>query len=115
VIVDPVGGAVFDRSRKVVAFEGRLVVAGFAGGPPAAAPTNHALVKNYSIVGVHWGLYRRRAPHVVGETHAALMDLHRAGAIDPLVSEILPMDQVPDGLRRIYDRGTVGKLVVTVP
>jgi len=114
VIVDPVGGAVFDRSRKVVAFEGRLVVVGFVGGPPAAAPTNHALVKNYSVVGLHWGLYRTRAPHVVGETHAALMRLHRNGAIDPLVSEELTMDQVPDGLRRLYSRDTVGKLVVAV-
>lgn len=111
VIVDPVGGAVFDRSRKAVAFEGRLVVVGFAGGPPAQAPTNHALVKNYSIVGVHLGLYRHRAPHVITEIHAELMRLN----LRPLVSEVLTMEQVPDGIKRIYCRGTVGKLVVTVP
>jgi NADPH:quinone reductase len=113
VIVDPVGGDVFDRSRKVIAFEGRIVVAGFAGGRVADAPTNHALVKNYSVVGLHWGLYRRRAPGVVAETHTALMDLYRAGLIDPLVSEVIALPDVPAALRRLSSRDTVGKLVTT--
>lgn len=113
VIVDPVGGDVFDRSRKAVAFEGRIVVAGFAGGRIADAPTNHALVKNYSVVGLHWGLYRRRAPHVVAEVHAELMRLCRAGRITPLVSEVIPLTEVPAALHRLRSRGTVGKLVTT--
>src|SRR5690606_17777438 len=57
VIFDPVGGDTFDRSRKCIAFEGRILVIGFAGGRIADAPTNHALIKNYSIVGVHFGLF----------------------------------------------------------
>lgn len=114
VIVDPVGAEVFDRSRKAVAFEGRIVVVGFAGGAAAAAPTNHALVKNYSVVGLHWGLYRKRAPQVVADTHAAVMELYAAGAIDPVVSEVLAFEDVPSGLRRLYSRDTVGKLVVAM-
>jgi NADPH2:quinone reductase len=58
VIFDPVGGDVFDGSRRCVAFEGRIVVIGFAGGRIAEAPTNHVLVKNYSVVGMHWGSTR---------------------------------------------------------
>lgn len=115
VILDPVGGDVFDRSRKAVAFEGRIVVAGFAGGRIADAPTNHAMVKNYSVVGLHFGLYRRRAPHVVAETHAALVGLYRAGLIDPLVSEVIELPEVPAALRRLRSRNTAGKLVVTFP
>ncbi|MGH3168353.1 MAG: NADPH:quinone oxidoreductase family protein, partial [Trebonia sp.] len=57
VIYDPVGGDTYRRSTKCVAFEGRILVIGFAGGEIQSAALNHALIKNYSIVGLHWGLY----------------------------------------------------------
>ena len=112
VIYDSVGGDVFDKSRKCIAFEGRIVVVGFAGGRIADAPTNHALVKNYSIVGLHWGLYRTMDPAVIPETHAALVDLWEGGLIDPLVGAELPMSEAPQALARLADRGTVGKVVL---
>ena len=112
VIYDSVGGDVFDRSRKCVAFEGRIVVVGFAGGRIADAPTNHALVKNYSIVGLHWGLYRHHEPQVFADTHAALLDLWSRRLIDPLVGAELPLEEAPQALMRLADRGTVGKVVL---
>ena len=112
VIYDSVGGDVFDRSRKCVAFEGRIVVVGFAGGRIADAPTNHALVKNYSVVGLHWGLYRKMDPTVIPATHVALMALWEAGQIDPLIGAELPMSEAPQALMRLADRGTVGKIVL---
>src|SRR5215210_6052815 len=65
VIFDPVGGEVFDLSRRCVAFEGRIVIVGFTSGSIADAPTNHLLVKNYSVLGLHWGLYNNVAPELV--------------------------------------------------
>ena len=56
-IYDPVGGDVFDRSRRCIAWEGRLLVIGFTSGRIPDAPANHVL-KNYSVVGLHWGAYR---------------------------------------------------------
>jgi NADPH:quinone reductase len=112
VIWDPVGGDVFDASRRCVAFEGRLVVVGFAGGRIPAVPAGHVLVKNYSVVGLHWGLYRRADPAVITETHARLLELYGAGLIRPLVSDRVPMDGVPAALTRLASRGSVGKLVV---
>jgi NADPH2:quinone reductase len=112
VIYDSVGGDVFDKSRKCIAFEGRIVVVGFAGGRIAEAPTNHALVKNYSIVGLHWGLYRKMDPTVIPDTHVALMDLWERGVIDPLIGAELPMSEAPAALARLADRGTVGKVVL---
>ena len=112
VIYDSVGGDVFDRSRKCIAFEGRIVVVGFAGGRIADAPTNHALVKNYSVVGLHWGLYRHKDPTVIPATHAALMKLWEDGLIDPLVGAELPLTDAPQALTRLGDRGTVGKVVL---
>jgi NADPH2:quinone reductase len=112
VIYDSVGGDVFDKSRKCIAFEGRIVVVGFAGGRIADAPTNHALVKNYSIVGLHWGLYRKMDPAVIPATHAALMELWQNGQIDPLIGAELPLADAPQALTRLADRGTIGKVVL---
>lgn len=114
VIFDPVGGDTFDRSRRCVAFEGRILVIGFAGGRIPEIPANHVLLKNYSVVGVHWGLYHARAPAVVRRTHEALMRLHATGGIEPLVSRVIGLLQVPEALRDLASRGTHGKVVVDV-
>lgn len=113
VIFDPVSGDVFDLSRECVAFEGRIVVVGFAGGRIADAPTNHALVKNYSVVGLHWGLYNKVMPKLVSETHLALMDLYEEGKIDPLIHKTVPFDELPEALELLQSRKTHGKLVTT--
>jgi len=112
VIYDPVGGDVFDKSRKCIAFEGRIVVVGFTSGRIPEAPANHLLVKNYSVVGLHWGLYRKYDPAVFGMVHEQLTRLVDEGHVDPLVGETLPLDQAPQALAKLADRGTVGKVVL---
>lgn len=112
VIFDSVGGDIFDRSRRCVAWEGRIVVIGFAGGRIAQLPTNHTLLKNYSVMGLYAGEYRKVLPQVLRDSHADLMRLYQSGAIRPLVSEAVPFSDAPDALERITDRRTVGKLVV---
>lgn len=112
VVVDPVGGEVFDRSRKVVAFEGRIVVVGFASGRAGELATNHAMVKNYSVVGLHWGLYHYRIPTAVEQVHAAVVKLYTAGAVRPLISGVIDMAEVPAAMHRLSSRETIGKLVV---
>jgi NADPH:quinone reductase len=112
VIFDPVGGDVFDGSRRCVAFEGRIVVIGFAGGRIAEAPTNHVLVKNYSVVGMHWGLYTKVMPDLVRSTHEELTGLYEAGEIDPLISKTVPFERVPEALKRLGDRATYGKIII---
>lgn len=114
VIYDPVGGDTFDRSRKCIAFEGRILVVGFTGGRFADAPTNHVLIKNYSVVGVHWGLYNFHDPPVILDAHDDLMRLHGDGVIDPLVSRVIGLDDVPTALASLATRGTYGKVVTRV-
>lgn len=113
VIFDPVGGDTFDRSRKCIAFEGRILVIGFAGGRISDAPTNHALIKNYSIVGVHFGLFRNLMPEQVMKAHHELMELYKEGAIKPLIYKEFEFEEVVDALEQLGSRKTYGKLVVT--
>jgi NADPH:quinone reductase len=112
VVYDPVGGEVFDKSRRCIAFEGRLVVVGFTSGTIPQAPVNHALVKNYSIVGLHWGLYRKHDPALFGQVHEELCRLFAAGQIAPLIGQTLPLAELPQAMAAIADRGTVGKVVL---
>ena len=111
VVYDPVGGETYRRSTKCVAFEGRIVVVGFTSGEIPSVALNHALVKNYSIVGLHWGLYRTRDVALVRACHDELTRLAESGAIRPMVSERLAFEQVPDGLQRLAAGRTVGRLV----
>ena len=111
VIFDPVDGDVFDGSRRCVAFEGRIVVIGFAGGRSAEAPANHVLVKNYSVVGMHWGLYTRVMPDLIRSTHEDLMHLYDNGGIDPLISETVSFEELPKALNKLGSRSTYGKII----
>jgi NADPH2:quinone reductase len=110
VIYDPVGGDTYARSTKCVAFEGRILIIGFAGGQIQSAALNHALVKNYSIVGLHWGLYGSKEPESLRDCHQQLLKLAAAGAIKPLVSERLGLTDVVDGLQRLAEGRTIGRL-----
>jgi NADPH2:quinone reductase len=112
VIYDSVGGEVYGRSTKCVAFEGRILVIGFASGQIPTAALNHALIKNYSIVGLHWGLYQTKDPQTLWDCHAELTKL-ASGPIQPLVGDRMSLDQVPAGLAKLADGDTVGRVVFT--
>src|SRR5712691_8145103 len=114
VIFDPVGGDVYDRSTKCVAFEGRIVIVGFTSGRIPQAATNHVLVKNYSVVGLHWGLYSRRAPELLPAATSALMDLYASGKIKPLISARVPLAEAPSALAMVAGGKSTGKVILTV-
>jgi len=110
VIYDPVGGETYQRSTKCIAFEGRIVLVGFAGGEIQSPALNHALIKNYSIVGLHWGLYNTFDHFAVEECHRALTELADQGLVAPLVSERLALTEVADAVQRLAAGTTVGRV-----
>jgi NADPH2:quinone reductase len=114
VVYDPVGGDVFDRSTKCVAFEGRIVVVGFTSGRFPSLAANHVLVKNYSVVGLHWGLYRQRAPELIPGVTEELFRLYESGSIRPHVGRSAPLAGALDLLRAVGARQTTGKSVLVV-
>ncbi|QNP74055.1 NADPH:quinone oxidoreductase family protein [Streptomyces roseirectus] len=114
VIYDPVGGEAYQQSAKAVAFEGRIVVVGFASGSVPSPALNHALVKNYSILGLHWGLYGTKNPKLIAHCHEQLTELADRGAIKPLVSERVPLADAAGAVQKLADGATTGRVVVEV-
>ena len=112
VIYDPVGGDAYAGSTKCIAFEGRILVIGFASGSIPAPGLNHALIKNYSIVGLHWGLYQKHDPASIYAAHQELTALADSGAVRPLVGAQLDLEHAMDGLTQLGAGDTVGRVVV---
>ena len=113
VVYDPVGGDYFDIARRLVAFEGRLLVVGFASGRIPNAPMNHALVKNYSIVGVHMAAYREKLPHLVSECYEELHNYLLEGTYKAVVTDTIEFDALPIALEQLANRSTTGRIVFT--
>ncbi|MGW2278488.1 NADPH:quinone oxidoreductase family protein [Streptomyces sp. NPDC001770] len=112
VVYDPVGGDAYAKSVKCIAFEGRIVVVGFAGGTIPTPALNHVLVKNYSVLGLHWGLYNTKDPAAVRACHDELTKLADQGLVKPVVSERVPMSAAADAVQRVANGTTTGRVVV---
>ena len=114
VALDPVGGDLFAASLRSIAFEGRILVIGFAGGKPPRLPLNHALVKNIAIHGFYWGGYHRLDPDLLGRDIQALFALWRQGRLRPHAGATLPLDRLPEGYEMLASRRSTGKVIVTL-
>jgi NADPH2:quinone reductase len=112
VIYDPVGGDTFDLSTKCIAFEGRILVIGFAGGRIPTAKMNRVLIKNFSLVGLHWGLYFEKNPQVLRDAQEAISRLYADGKISPVVSATYPLEEAHVALEALGSRKTTGKVVL---
>jgi NADPH2:quinone reductase len=114
VVLDPVGGDLSDAARRVVAWEGRMVILGFVAGRIPRAPTNHLLVKNYSLVGFYLGSYQQRRPDLVRAAHEDLMRLADAGEIAPPIYRVYDFEAVRDAFTAMEAHQHWGKIVVQV-
>lgn len=112
VIYDSVGGDVFDRSLKCIAWSGRLLVIGFAGGRIPEVKANRILLKNVSVVGLHWGAYAIHEPARIPETMNALFRLYDEGKIRPVIFRTYPLERISDALVALGGRKTWGKVIV---
>ncbi|WP_416897074.1 MAG: NADPH:quinone oxidoreductase family protein [Minwuia sp.] len=113
VVFDPVGGAIAETARRSLAWEGRYLVIGFAGGDIPQFPANHVLVKNYSVVGVHWGVYHQHRRDVIETAHEDILRRYAAGEIRPAIARTLTLDGIPEALEALEARSVAGRLVVT--
>jgi len=114
VVFDPVGGEVFDQSVRCINWEGRILVVGFAGGSISEFPVNLALVKNFSVIGVYWGAYRKRSPEVLQRSWRELLEWLAEGALSPHVSATYSLADTPEAMASLVARRATGKVVVTI-
>ena len=112
IIVDPVGGDVFDASLRVIAWSGRIIVVGFAAGRIPDIKAGHLLVKNIAVLGLQYSAYRDRQPEKVQRVQRELFDWYVAGKIKPHVMAAYPLAQYREALRVVRDREVVGKIVI---
>jgi len=112
VAFDPVGGDATEAALRSMAWNGRLLIIGFASGDIPALPANLPLLKGCAVVGVFWGRFTSMEPHRSRRNLETLGTWWLDGRIDPLVSQTYDLDHAQDALRRIGGRGAVGKLVI---
>lgn len=114
VIYDPVGGDVFDESVRCIAFDGRLLVIGFAGGRIPTVSVNMPLIKGFSIVGVRAGEYGRQFPERGAENIQSIDALAAAGKIRPHVCATFPLEKAREAMRMLEERRVIGKVVLEI-
>jgi NADPH:quinone reductase len=113
-VFDPVGGDRFTDSLRSLREEGRVVVAGFAGGEIPTVKVHRLLHNNVEIIGAGWGAYMVPKPDSVRAAGAALEKLRENGPLAPPIGGRFPMERAGEALELIEGRGAIGKLVLDV-
>ncbi|MBI3368768.1 MAG: NADPH:quinone oxidoreductase family protein [Burkholderiales bacterium] len=111
-IYDPVGGDLAEPALRSIAWRGRYLVVGFAGGGIPALPFNLALLKGASIVGVFWGEFTKREPRAYAAAMKQLVDWYAQGKVKPVIDQALPMSELMSAYARMADRKVLGKVVM---
>ncbi|WP_213662092.1 NADPH:quinone oxidoreductase family protein [Stutzerimonas stutzeri] len=115
VIYDPVGGKLFEEAFRSIAWNGRMLVVGFAaGGDIPALPANLPLLKGAALVGVFWGAFAQRQPQDNAANFEQLFAWHAEGRLRPLISQRFALEQTAAAIAQLGQRKAVGKLVVQV-
>ncbi|HCL75621.1 NADPH:quinone oxidoreductase family protein [Stutzerimonas nitrititolerans] len=115
VIYDPVGGKLFEEAFRSIAWNGRMLVVGFAaGGEIPALPANLPLLKGAALIGVFWGAFAQRQPQDNAANFKQLFAWYAEGKLKPLVSQTFALEQAAEAIDTLGQRKAVGKLVVKV-
>ena len=112
VVYDPVGDKFAEPAMRDMAWGGRYLVIGFAGGEIPKIPLNLPLLKGFSIVGVFWGSFTRKEPQKNEANVRELLGWIAGGKLKPLVSAAYPLDQAARALNDVLERKVKGKVVL---
>ena len=112
IVMDMVGGAVFDGAIRALDFGGSLVVVGFTSGDIPTLKVNYTLLKNIAVTGVNWAEYRDRDPDWVQRVQAELFEMVAAGKLHVPVQAVYPMDDFVEACNVLRNREVRGKVVI---
>jgi NADPH2:quinone reductase len=114
VVYDPVGGDYAEPAIRSMAWNGRYLVIGFASGPIPKIPLNLTLLKGCSIVGVFWGRFTGEEPKVHLQNISELWELFASGKLNPIVTDVYPLEQYEDAYNCMIERRARGKVIITM-
>lgn len=114
VIIDPVGGDLFETVFRSIAWNGRMLVIGFASGTIPSLPANLPLLKGAAVIGVFWGAFAQRQPQDNVENFQQLFAWYAQGKLKPLVSQTFALQDTAQAIKTLAARKAVGKLVIKV-
>lgn len=112
IVLENVGGEIFDGSLRAIAWCGRMVIVGFASMRLPEMKANYLLLKNITAVGLQWSDYRERDPEWVQRVQTELYDLYSAGKLKPYVSAKFPLERFADALACFVERRVQGKMIL---
>ncbi len=112
IVIEIVGGDVFDGSIRALNFGGSIVVVGFTSGTIPTMKVNYTLLKNIAVTGVNWAEYRDRDPAWVQKVQIEIFEMVSAGQLKVPVQAVFPMDQIVDACKVLSDRKVRGKIVI---
>lgn len=112
IVVDPVGGDLAEPALRSLAYRGRYLVIGFAGGAIPRLPLNQVLLKNRSVVGVDWGAWGMAHPAENQGLVDELLERVDAGTLHPATPTPFALDDVADALNALLTRQVTGKVVL---
>lgn len=113
VVYDPVGGDYAEPAIRGMAWNGRYLVIGFASGPIPKIPLNLTLLKGCSLVGVFWGRFTAEEPAENAQNIKELWDMFEAGQLNPVVTDVYPLEQYADAFNCMVERRALGKVILT--
>lgn len=114
VAIDTVGGDVFLEALRSLAWEGRIVVVGFAGGTIASVPANLLLLKNVSAMGLYWGRYKEQNFPVFSRTLSSALQYCQQGRIQPHIGAVFKLEEVNDAFLHVIQRKSTGKVLISL-
>ena len=114
VILDPLGGDIFDAALRALAWRGRMVVIGFAAGRIPVIKANYLLLKNIEVSGLQVSDYRKQTPDIMQDCFTDIFSLYQVGKIKPAPVTRVPLEDYRSALVQVRDRTAHGRLVLTV-
>jgi NADPH2:quinone reductase len=114
IVIDPVGGEVSEQALRATAFNGRLLVIGFANGEIPKISLNLTLVKGVSIVGVWWGRWTNTSPHETAKDFSELISFVESGKLNIVPKNNYEIEDTAVALENFLNRKNIGKTVISV-
>jgi len=112
IILDPLGGTIFEAAVRALAWCGRLVVIGFAAGAIPTIRTNYLLLKNIEISGLQISDYRKRRPERVAACFAEIFSLYEQGKVKPATATAFPLVRAGEALAALRERRVDARAVL---